>query len=245
MRALLLEPGLLTGDHLAGRRARRVPPLRLYLTCSVIYFLLHPVLAGITARSHPAMAAGCSTPLELQVTALRIGITPATQGDSAALAALDTTTFAGRLVKHLDRVLCNPEPFTQAFLSALPKLVFLLVPLFALLMQLVYRDLHWSYAAHVVFAFHFHAMVFLVLIASDMLGAVAAALLSDRGITALGIAVAVCGLAFTSWHYYRGARYVYGGAAWATLWKTTAAGVLYAVAFGAAVSVLALALILR
>lgn len=40
MQLLLLRPGALTTEYLAGRRASLVPPLRLYLVCSVLYFLV-------------------------------------------------------------------------------------------------------------------------------------------------------------------------------------------------------------
>src|SRR3954454_20659390 len=39
IRALIRKPGKLTVEFLEGRRARFVSPLRLYLTCSVMYFL--------------------------------------------------------------------------------------------------------------------------------------------------------------------------------------------------------------
>src|SRR6266436_982993 len=37
--ALLFKPGYLTREFLAGRRARYLPPVRLYLVLSVVFFL--------------------------------------------------------------------------------------------------------------------------------------------------------------------------------------------------------------
>ena len=37
--ALLLRPGYLTREFLAGRRARYLPPVRLYLVISLVFFL--------------------------------------------------------------------------------------------------------------------------------------------------------------------------------------------------------------
>ena len=37
--ALLFKPGHLTREFLAGRRARYLPPVRLYLVLSVLFFL--------------------------------------------------------------------------------------------------------------------------------------------------------------------------------------------------------------
>src|SRR6476659_9407004 len=39
-RLLFTKPGELTREYLAGRRARYLSPLRLYLTCSVLFFAL-------------------------------------------------------------------------------------------------------------------------------------------------------------------------------------------------------------
>src|SRR5206468_8575282 len=39
-RLLLTKPGELTREYLGGRRARYLSPLRLYLTCSVLFFAL-------------------------------------------------------------------------------------------------------------------------------------------------------------------------------------------------------------
>jgi hypothetical protein len=39
LHALLLKPGQLTADYLAGRKGRHINPLRIYLTFSAIYFL--------------------------------------------------------------------------------------------------------------------------------------------------------------------------------------------------------------
>src|SRR5262245_44282358 len=38
LQPLLLRPGFLTDEYLAGRHARYLPPFRLYLMCSVVYF---------------------------------------------------------------------------------------------------------------------------------------------------------------------------------------------------------------
>ena len=44
-RARSRRPGELTREYLAGRRVRYLSPLRLYLTCSVVYFLVGRVEA--------------------------------------------------------------------------------------------------------------------------------------------------------------------------------------------------------
>src|SRR2546423_6907408 len=64
VRALVLKPGLLTHEFLEGRRARYISPLRLYLSASVIYFLLTAAAPDIrlnNGRSLSGIQIGVST----------------------------------------------------------------------------------------------------------------------------------------------------------------------------------------
>jgi Protein of unknown function (DUF3667) len=51
LKTLFLEPGGLTEDFLAGRRVRWLQPLRLYLICSLAFFVSKPVGQAISNRS--------------------------------------------------------------------------------------------------------------------------------------------------------------------------------------------------
>ena len=46
LKPLLFRPGLLTSDYLAGRRARYMPPFRMYLVLSIIFFLVWNLNSG-------------------------------------------------------------------------------------------------------------------------------------------------------------------------------------------------------
>ena len=50
MTALMFKPGLLTREFLAGRRVKYLPPLRLYLVLSVVFFLI--LGSGEIGRAH-------------------------------------------------------------------------------------------------------------------------------------------------------------------------------------------------
>src|SRR5882757_10347747 len=56
LKTLFFKPGLLTSDFLKGRRARWLPPLRLYLICSVVFFLTDPFVEAVTHREHREIA---------------------------------------------------------------------------------------------------------------------------------------------------------------------------------------------
>src|SRR5687768_10569944 len=78
VRALVRRPGFLTGEFLAGRRARYISPVRLYLTASVLYFLI--------AANAPNLRLESGETLGLQI--------KATTGDSVATS---TPSRAGRV----------------------------------------------------------------------------------------------------------------------------------------------------
>jgi hypothetical protein len=120
LRPLLLRPGLLTNEYLAGRRTRYVPPFRLYIAISVLHFVVL-ALSGAT----------------------RFFFFQASGGDFE---------FA-------------------SFVRLLPRLMFLLLPVFALLLHALYRSR--LYAEHLIFALHYHAFAFLVLSVDAVMQAIA------------------------------------------------------------------------
>ncbi|MCA1751359.1 MAG: DUF3667 domain-containing protein [Cryomorphaceae bacterium] len=57
----------------------------------------------------------------------------------------------------------------------LPRVFFVLLPIFALITNLLFRKLKMSYVGHLVFALHFHSFVFIVLMAYQLLSRIFAA----------------------------------------------------------------------
>src|SRR3954470_24466524 len=58
IRALVTKPGLLTLEFLEGRRVRYISPLRLYLTASVIYFLLAASAPTVRLSGNAVLSSG-------------------------------------------------------------------------------------------------------------------------------------------------------------------------------------------
>ncbi|MEM7763594.1 MAG: DUF3667 domain-containing protein [Pseudomonadota bacterium] len=55
IKTLLVDPGGLTAEYLAGRRARYTPPLRLYLAFSIAFFLLIAWFASVELLGQPGV----------------------------------------------------------------------------------------------------------------------------------------------------------------------------------------------
>ena len=163
---LVRHPGQLTTEFLAGRRARYLRPLRLYLTLSLVYFV------ALSFDWSPARRT-----LNVQMNAPADSAEDA-RADSIAASvrarARDTTTLERRVENAFERrarrfqALPKAERnrrFTTTFFGQPPNMVFALVPVFALLLRLAYRRAPLFYAEHLVLALHLHAFAMLALIA--------------------------------------------------------------------------------
>jgi len=57
----------------------------------------------------------------------------------------------------------------EEFLHNVPRLMFILLPLFALLLTLFYHNKKFTYPAHLIFSIHFHSFAFLLLLVLNVL----------------------------------------------------------------------------
>jgi predicted RNA-binding Zn-ribbon protein involved in translation (DUF1610 family) len=166
LKLLLLKPGELTRQYLAGRRKHYVLPLRLYLTISVLTFLLLRLLAGVSMT--------LQLPSDLD---LRQGLWTVTHMQSPINAGLNNGSFfcrglpawfCNRLETRLDTdpkgLRREVEALPGRFISNLGGAMFLMLPLFALLHKLAYWNRRLHYTEHLVFALHLHAFWFLCLL---------------------------------------------------------------------------------
>jgi hypothetical protein len=157
-RPFLLQPGALTRDYLAGKRARYTSPLKLYLVASAVYFLAlafrgdaMPVSFG---ASQNAPHVGVNLPTPSQVGEVR--------------EKLQSSRIGAVVWRGLDKLLSAPPAeqrvmlarYEAEFPSSLAKAMFLLVPLFAGLLQLFFRGRY--YVENLVFALHLHAFWFVL-----------------------------------------------------------------------------------
>jgi hypothetical protein len=128
---LFFVPGFLTREYFAGRRARWVSPVRLYLIVSVAYFGLMSV-TGWTGID------------------FNIDITGETAAETQA--ELEESGFESEA--ELD------QAAQDAVATWIPRAMFLLVPLFAGLVAFARRPSQRTYPGHMVFTLHVHAAWF-------------------------------------------------------------------------------------
>lgn len=79
------------------------------------------------------------------------------------------TAEAAQGVHNLSRIQQEPELFVRAFFGAMPKALFVLVPVFALLLKLVYLRSGRQYLEHLVVALYSHSWLLLDILAIGVL----------------------------------------------------------------------------
>jgi hypothetical protein len=166
LKLLLLKPGELTRQYLAGRRKHYVLPLRLYLTISVLTFLLLRLVAGVSMSMQMPSDLDLSKGL-WTVTSTQSPIN-AGLNDGAFFCRGLPTWFCNRLETRLDTdpkgLQREVEALPGRFISNLGGVMFFMLPFFALLHRLAYWNRGLRYTEHLVFALHLHAFWFLCLL---------------------------------------------------------------------------------
>jgi hypothetical protein len=222
--ALLFRPGFLTAQFLAGRRASYLPPVRLYLVLSVVFFIW--VSAGqsklqvVQFDARPAAGASrVSTPFS-----------PALPGESAQQRSerlCQDTVYHGpwqqRLAPLVSRacrtvVEDSGRSLRESFLHNLPRAMFLFLPLLAGAMMLMYWRPRHYYVEHLLLFVHNHAFAFVVLL-------LAAALSALLPFTAGWVRFALW--LYIPWYMYRSMRVVYGQGRWLTFAKLLVLSLFY------------------
>jgi hypothetical protein len=160
LKTLFLKPGGLTLDFLAGRRARWLQPLRLYLICSLAFFVSKP-LAQASTRSGNDIA-------EITITNPDGSKTLTPEALEEIEGGLPARVF-GR--DRLVRAAVNNDQLNREIDAVLPKALFLLLPVFAFLTMVVWRRRLPRYPAHLYVALHLHAAWFGALAVSTILQA--------------------------------------------------------------------------
>lgn len=246
--SLLLRPGRITRAYLDGQRARFIPPFRLYVAASLLFFVLLPLVTGqglsmLTGGSQNfeeahnqierAYAAGEMTETEYQEAISGLSEVenlwssgpniltpevPAAPGEVEPPFVPDENEWAGFMPKDaLDavreagaegdedaarfaEVMDNPGRLAEQTQRWIPRMMFLMLPLYACLLGLVYLwRRQFLFFDHLIVSLHFHSALFFAM-AIGML----AAYLVGAGWVTLAL------ILYSNWYLYRLNRAVYG-----------------------------------
>ena len=210
---LSVKPGFLTNEFIKGKKIRYIPPIRLYVFLSFIYFLILSATGGgerlFSSDSGGKSIATISTTegnsvettsiLELkdieigneeEITSYRDSLYRIVQNDTDTIEhsqwsrfsngwilllskvepqeIIDSlginTFFHQQLIYQSAKLKDNPHKYVQDTIKNFSVLLFILMPVFALILKLLYIRRKFFYVDHVIFSFHYHAFIFLILL---------------------------------------------------------------------------------
>jgi hypothetical protein len=214
LRVLLFSPGRLTTEYLAGRRARYVSPLRLYLLASVAFFTLQAAFDNDGPIGHhaPEPALFSQHPHKPAAPPGHLKHAP------GWVQRIDETTHDDRASGRYIGVVTRWAPTTA----------FALVPVFAWLLRRAFRRMNPFYATHLTVALHLHALLLFFLAAGEPIDWLIV------GVTRTQLSAASVGLAGAQLLASLGGglvtiRRVYGLRWPATLWRVAAVATAQAI----------------
>jgi hypothetical protein len=144
---LLFKPGLITERYLAGKRKFYAPPVRTYLVISIVYFLLSSFVTT------------------MHVNSMRPSGQPFGAQDCAEFAR--GMHWLSGLVSDIEGSCVRSQrdqgrALSSTVVGLLPKVMFFVLPLVALVQHWMYRRRRPLYVQNLIFVLHFQSFYFLV-----------------------------------------------------------------------------------
>lgn len=301
LRPLILKPGKLTNEYLAGRRVQYLHPVKMYIFISLVYFVLlfqsgHEEKVKITKKDK----AGSKRDLVVNNQELDKALkdpnipeyakvymrkakdrndaklkdsTGKTKGESENADLVDdmvsSKVVEGRLPgasraesyeAYLEKEAKLPADERDNFLErqynkksytyiekygknarkifiedvkhGIPKMMFLMLPLCALIFKLGFWKNKKYYVEHLIFTFHLHCFIFLFLTVINLLQMISP---DTWGLDGWLDFAAFIGII---WYIYRSFRVFYQRSRWRTISKIFGVGTMYFMAFAFCITVL-------
>jgi hypothetical protein len=170
IRPFFFKPGFLSQEYFKGRRQRYVPPMRLYLFFSIVFFFLAQY-AGIKSMNKEEFSqtksdstnqflsfnlnnTSLEDSLKLNETFDKEKIREDVINDSTASEGIKKAILGGMNISD------HKESFVATFMKKLSYVLFLLMPVFALILALILWRSRLLYVKHLIFSINFHSFVF-------------------------------------------------------------------------------------
>ena len=198
---LFARPGRLTVDYFQEQRARYLPPVRLYLVLSILFFGL-----GMNLGDRPP-GGGSAPPKATAETTAELSVKRDTAWDCEQNRPGGRTLFERASMATCVRISADRGRFFFKTLAHnIPRMMFVFLPLMAGVMTLLYWRPRRYYVEHLVYVLHNHSamfLCFLLLALLELLGRLWPALASVAGIPSFLI------LAYMPWYLYASMRRYY------------------------------------
>jgi hypothetical protein len=174
MYVLIFKPGFLVNEFSAGKRMTYVPPVKLYVFLSFMFFLL----LSINSHHHPeplkTTSGNVNIDWESDSTGLSFSLFDVNSQELQGLSdtqidslmdnrGIERTSYKRFLFRQMARIGATPDSFFyRRVSSSISYMMFVLMPIFALFLYLFHRKRVKYYVDCLMFSIHFHSFVFLL-----------------------------------------------------------------------------------
>ena len=139
---LLFKPGKLTLAYLKGKRIRYISPPMLYFFLSIVFFICFSFLSvNKSAQTVKPADSKNHTQTKRQLSELE-------------------KLFLQKIANNIENFNKDPQLLQKKMADALPNTIFILLPIFTLLLKLIYKKTI-RFAQHFIFSLHFHSIIYL------------------------------------------------------------------------------------
>jgi hypothetical protein len=200
VRALMTQPGRLAAEFAAG--TRRTKAVTLFVIAAIVFTLVR-------------LAAAQLTPPDLSTPVM----------DASIRAQLDALPISAGAKENIITTYENRREILRTAGWEAAAVMVLLVPVFALLMQVAYSRSGKPYAQHLVFALDYFAAILFAETLSTVV--------DPFNVTALSVLAGLAVLVWVSWYTIKAMESFYGGTTGETILKATIVGLGYLVVYTA------------
>jgi len=179
-----IKPGFLTEEYFKGKRKRYVPPVRMYMIFSILFFFLVQYttsddikneFVGIniienadstenkskTTTKNPAKRInGDSSQPDSSITPENLDRQKLERIKKETLNETLATSWEKQLVIGGFNAAERKDVFFDRFLNTLSYVLFLLMPVFALILAMILWKSRLLYVKHLIFSINFHSFIF-------------------------------------------------------------------------------------
>ena len=238
----LSKPGYLTSRFNEGKRVHYVHPLRLYIILSFLFFFVFALWSGSVSKFNIRNTPTVADSIKVDVSATRNVVPEVLQHDSVAVSDIErffglmenrelsdeqvmdslgvtdnsSATYKGYLVKQARKVIyTGAENFVPYAVKNISILIFLLLPIFALLLWWAYKKAEPYYIGHLVHTLHIHSFIILVFLLTLLLSI-------TTNVHIWGYSILLCLV-----YIYLSMKKVYEQSYFRTFWKFLGICILY------------------
>ncbi len=163
LKYLLFRPGLLTEKFNIGQRASYVPPFRLYVFVSLVFF----TALALRSKGNVQVVDSNTLPEVALHLPPESAVRPILTDSLATLIPQQTEAppfFSDELGRKFISFVKDGEHSKQKLLKNTSFMMFLLMPLFGFILYLFYYKQQRNYVEHLMFSIHFHTFFFILVI---------------------------------------------------------------------------------